>query len=410
MERIWVAPTPGHPVVIAHRRGAPGRARLLIYGHYDVQPVDPVRAWCLPPFRPTIRDGYLYGRGSSDDKGQLFAHVKALEAEIRAGGPPLDVVCVFEGEEEVGSPHLGAFLRAHRRELASDVAVVSDTRMLGPDRPTLTYSLRGGAGFEIRVRGPAHDVHSGSFGGAAPNPIHAVCDLIAGLHDQHGRVVAPGFYRRVRTWGPAERAFMARTGPSDRQILRDASARPGAGEPRFSLYERTTIRPALTVNGIGGGYSGPGAKGVIPAEAWAKVSLRLVADQDPEEAMRAVFARLREIAPPGVVLEVRRGISVRPALIDRRHPAMRAAVRAYVRGFGVSPVFVRSGGSIPAVSLFREHLGISTMLMGFASPGDRMHAPNERFLISNFFRGIATSRAFMAELARCKAGSGGAVQ
>lgn len=402
MERVDLIRTPGHPVVLATWRRRPDRPTLLVYGHYDVQPVDPPSEWKYPPFRPVVRNGYLYGRGSSDDKGPLFAHVKALECALRTGGLPLNVVCVLEGEEEIGSPDLGQFLRSNGGALAADAVVVSDTRMLAPDRPTLTYSLRGGLGLELTMRGPRRDLHSGAFGGAVPNPAQAMCEVIASLHDRRGRIAVPGLYRRVREWGTAERAFMARTGPSDAEILRQARAGRGRGESRYSLYERTTIRPALAVNGIGGGYAGPGGKGVIPATAWAKVSLRLVADQEPKEVMRLVLARLRDLVPRGLTLTVRSGLAVRPVVIDRRHPAMDAAARAYVRGFGAAPVFVRSGGSISAVALFQQHLGLDTVLMGFALPEDGMHGPDERFLLANFHRGIRTSLAFMWELARTR--------
>jgi len=398
MERVVVLPTPRHPIVYAEWHRAVGRPTVLIYGHYDVQPADPPGAWRTPPFEPIIRGESLYGRGASDDKGQLFCHIAALESYLQtAGRLPVNVICVFEGEEEIGSLHLAAFLERHRRALAADVAVISDTRFLAPGRPAITYALRGGLGMEIEVRGQQNDVHSGSFGGALHNPIQALCEIIASLHDSDGRIAIPGLYERVRRLSAPERAEMARGRPSDAQILRDARAEHGWGERGYSLYERTTIRPALTINGIGGGYQGPGGKGIIPACATAKLSFRLVPDQDPRAVERLVRRHIARIAPPTVRVALRTSLGTWPALLDRRHPAFRAAVQAYRRGFGATPVFVRSGGSIPVVSMFQELLGIPTILMGFALPNDRMHAPNERFHLSQFYGGVATSIHFLGE-------------
>ena len=399
LERVAVLPLRRHPLVYAEHRRAPGRSTVLVYGHFDVQPAEPLADWRTPPFEPIVRGQHLYGRGASDDKGQLFAHVKVLETFLRTTGRlPVNVVCLFEGEEEIGSPGLGPFLERHRRELRADVAVMSDTRMLGPDRPALTYSLRGGLSFELEVRGPQQDVHSGSFGGAVHNPAQALCGILAALHDRRGRVAIPGFYDRVRAWSPEEREFMRRSGPGDAQILRDAGAEQPWGEPGFSLYERTTIRPALTVNGLSGGHQGEGGKGIIPARAVAKLSFRLVPDQRPEEIERLLRKHLARIKPPTVRLLLRAQPGSRPALVDRRHPALRAAAAAYRDGFGAAPVFLRSGGTIPVVDLFHRVLGIPTVLMGFALPYDRMHAPNERFFLPNFFRGIATSRSFLERI------------
>jgi acetylornithine deacetylase/succinyl-diaminopimelate desuccinylase-like protein len=399
MERVAVLPTPRHPVVYAEWRRAPGRPTVLIYGHYDVQPADPLGAWQTPPFEPSVRGGSLYGRGASDDKGQLLCHVAALESHLQTSGQlPVNVVCLFEGEEEIGSLHLGAFLDRHRQALAADVAVISDTRFLAPGRPAIIYGLRGGLGMELEVRGQPADVHSGGFGGALHNPIQALCEIIAGLHGADGRIAIPGFYASVRRLSPRARAELAHSGPPDEQILRSARAERSWGEHGYSLYERTTIRPALTINGIGGGYQGPGGKGIIPASAWAKLSFRLVPDQDPREIERLVRRHLARSAPPTVRLAVRTYLATHPALLDRRHVGFGAAARAYRRGFGADPVFLRSGGSIPVVRMFQELLGIPTILMGFALPDDRMHAPNERFRLEQFRRGIDTCIHFLAEL------------
>lgn len=399
LERVQVVPTRGHPLVYAEWRRAPGRPTLLIYGHYDVQPADPLAEWRTPPFQPTVRGDDLYGRGSCDDKGQLFAHVKALEAYLRTRGAlPINVICLFEGEEEIGSPNLVPFLLRNRRALAADAAVMSDTRILAPDRPAITDAMRGALGLELEIQGPRHDLHSGNFGGAVHNPLQALCEIIARLHDSERRVAIPGFYARVRRWSAAERADMARTGPTDAEILRDARAEKGWGESGHTLYERTTLRPALTVNGITGGYQGPGGKAVIPARAMAKLSFRLVPDQDPCEIDRLFRQHIAQITPPSVRSTVRTNMLARPVLVDRRHPAIRAAAVAYRKGFGAAPVFVRSGGTIPIVNTFQERLGIPTVLMGFALPDDRMHAPNEKFHLPNFAHGIATCIWFLAEM------------
>ena len=401
LEHVSLITTPRHPLVYADWRKAAGRPTVLIYGHYDVQPTDPESEWRTSPFEPTVQGKDLLGRGACDDKGQLFTHVKALEAYLRTAGKlPVNVKCLFEGEEEIGSPNLSPFIERNRRALAADVAVMSDTRMLGPGRPTLTYSLRGGLGMELTVHGPARDLHSGNFGGAVHNPLQALCEIISRLHDGQGRVAIPGFYDRVRRWPDAERRRMAQSGPTDAEILRDAAARRSWGERGFSLYERTTIRPAFTVNGIQGGYQGPGGKAVIPARASAKISFRLVPDQDPRQIERQVRQHLRSITPPTVRLEIATQMMARPAVVDRRHPSLQAAAVAYRRGFGAVPVFVRSGGTIPVVNTFQQLLGVPTVLMGFALPDDRIHAPNEKFHLPNFHSGIRTSLEFLAEVAR----------
>ena len=284
LERVRIVETARHPIVYAASRRLPGRPTVLIYGHYDVQPPDPVGEWHSPPFEPTVRGQDLFGRGVCDDKGQLFTHVKALESYLKTEQSlPVNVKCIFEGEEEIGSPNLIPVIERNKRALTADVAVLSDTRMLGPGRPAINYALRGVLSLELQVRGPRQDLHSGNFGGAVHNPLQALCEVIAKLQDGRGRIVIPGFYDRVRQWSAEERARMRRTGPSDAQIIRDAGAKGGWGEGSYSLYERITLRPAMTVNGITGGYQGPGARGVIPARATAKLSFRLVPDQVPQE-------------------------------------------------------------------------------------------------------------------------------
>ena len=402
LEHVRVVATGRHPVVYASWLHAPGRPTILIYGHYDVQPAEPLAEWRRPPFEPVVKGSNLYGRGACDDKGQLFTHIKAMEAYLKTEQRlPVNVKCIFEGEEELGgSPGFDSFVSRNRNALRADAALMSDTRMLGPGRPALGYSQRGNIRFELEVRGPQQDLHSGNFGGAVHNPLQALCEILAALHDSSGRVTIPGFYNKVREWSPEEREFMAKNGPKDLEILRDARVPKPWGETGYSLYERVTIRPALTFNGIGGGYQGAGVKTVIPARALAKISIRTVPDQDPKE-LEAQFRRyLAEVVPPSVTFAMRTLSASNAALINRKHPALRAAALAYRRGFGSSPVFLRSGGSVPAASIFQKVLGIPTILMGFALPDDHIHAPNEKFHLPNFYRGIETSIWYLAEAAK----------
>lgn len=404
LENVQVVPTHRHPIIYATWLHAPERPTLLIYGHYDVQPPEPVSEWRTPPFDPVVRGNNLYGRGACDDKGQLFAHIKALESYLKTERTlPVNVKCIFEGEEEVGgSVGLQRFIARNKRVLRADAAVMSDTRMLGPDQPAIGYSQRGNVRFELEVRGPKHDLHSGNFGGVIHNPLQALCEIIATMHDAEGRVAIPGFYDKVREWSGKEREYMERTGPKDTNVLRDAGVSLPWGEPGFSLYERISIRPALTLNGISGGYQGAGIKTVIPARALAKLSIRIVPDQDPGEIGRLLREHIRRVTPPTVTARLRILAVSNPALVNRNHPALRAAAVAYRKGFGSWPVFLRSGGSVPAASIFQKTLGIPTVLMGFALPDDHVHAPNEKFHLPNFFRGIETCIWYMTAVARMR--------
>jgi acetylornithine deacetylase/succinyl-diaminopimelate desuccinylase-like protein len=401
LERVKIFPTKGHPIVCANWQRDPARPTVLIYGHYDVLPGEPLREWRTPPFHPTILDNNLHGRGASDDKGQLFSHIKAIESYLRTSRAlPVNVKCIFESEEEIGSPHLTSFIVRNRRALRADAAVISDTRMLAPDRPAISYAQRGGLRAEVEVSGPPHELHSGNFGGAVHNPLQALCEIIARLHDAHGRVAIPGFYDDVRDWGEQERAFMERTGPPDEQIVQDAKVEQGWGESGFSLYERTTIRPALTLNGMAGGHYGAGAKSIIPARAMAKLSFRLVPNQNPQKIGKLFRDQIERLTPPAVRSSVRTFAAIKPALVDRNHPAVRAAALAYKKGFGALPVFLRSGGSIPVVTTFQEVLGCPTVLMGFGLPDDHIHGPNEKFYLPNFYNAIATSIWYLAVAAK----------
>lgn len=393
--------TPGHPVVYAEWITATDAPTVLIYGHYDVQPPDPLELWHTPPFEPTIVGEDIFARGAADDKGQLYAHIKALECyKMTVGRPPLNIKCLFEGEEEIGSPHLEPFIREHAELLAADVAIVSDTHILGKDIPSIIYGLRGLAAVEVEVRGPERDLHSGIYGGAVHNPIHALCEMIARLHDGNGRVMVPGFYDAVRELTPEERAELARV-PFEREAwLHEAGVRSEWGDPAYTIIERTTARPTLDVNGIWGGYTQAGTKTVLPATAHAKISIRLVPDQEPQEIMQRLRDYLLEIAPPTVQVQVNFLAGSRGVVVRRDGPAIQAAAQAYAEVFGQQPVFVRAGGSIPVVTLFQELLGMETVLLGFGLPDDRLHAPNEKFHLPNFYRGIETIIRFMAILGR----------
>jgi acetylornithine deacetylase/succinyl-diaminopimelate desuccinylase-like protein len=386
--RVQVVATPGSPVVIGEWRGAPGRTTLLVYGHYDVQPVEPLSDWQTPPFRATVAGEHLAARGASDDKGPLFAHVKALEACLATGAITTNVVLLFEGEEEIGSPHLVPFLMRERAHLGADAAVVSDTRISSPLLPALIVGLRGALSLELELTGPPRELHSGQFGGAVREPLAALVELLAGLHDTQGRITISGFYDSVR---PPTRE----PGPPDAEILRAAGVARGFGERGFTAYEQTTIRPSLTITGVSGG----GTKAVIPARARATIGLRLVPDQDPDVVERLVRMHLEHAVPPEVLLRVRTLSSAAPVTIDPHAPVLRAAPRAYARGFGAAPVLLRSGGTIPVVSALVERLRLPTVLMGFALPDDGMHGPNEKLHLPTFFHGIETSIAFLDELA-----------
>ncbi|MDX6680337.1 MAG: hypothetical protein QOG94_376 [Solirubrobacteraceae bacterium] len=391
-----LARTAGHPIVHGSWRGAPGAPTVLVYGHYDVQPAEPLEAWRTRPFEPALQGDDLVGRGSCDDKGPVLCHVAAIESHLATSGRlPANVVCVFEGEEEHGSPHLPEFLRAHRRWLAPDVAVISDTRMRGPGRPAIIEGTRGAVSFEVELSRSGEELHAGQFGGAVANPLEALCALVGRLHDARGRIAVPGLYDRVRPVGAHERARLAREAPSDAELLRAGATDDPGGEAGFSAYERTTLRPALTVTGLSGGYTGPGAQSAVPARAQARLNLRLVPEQDPLQTRRLVCARLRDLAPAGLGLVVRAGPGSRATTIDRGHPAMRAAERALSDAFEREPVFLRSGGTIAIVDVLQRLFGIPVVLMGFALPGDGMHAPNESVNLPTLQRGTIACARFL---------------
>jgi acetylornithine deacetylase/succinyl-diaminopimelate desuccinylase-like protein len=394
----------GHPLVYAdwlsaaldHGKPAP---TVLLYGHYDVQPPDPIDEWTTPPFEPTERNGNLYARGAVDDKGQMWMHVKALESLFAAnsGKLPVNVRVIIEGEEEVGGEGIAAFVREHGDQLAASVALVSDTEMFAPDLPTLCVGLRGMIYTEIEARGARTDLHSGIYGGAAPNPFVALAQIIAQLKDANGRILVPGFYDKVAAPTAAElAAWKALPFNEDHYRETEVGSSVLTGEPGYSVLERTWARPTLEVHGMPGGFTGAGAKTVIPARATAKISMRLVPNQTPAEAFAQYKRYVESICPAGISLDVRLIHSGDPIVVSTDNPYVHAATEAMRAVFGKDTVFIRGGGSIPIVGDFIRELGIPTLLMGFGLPDDNLHAPNEKFHLANFHRGIASIIRFLS--------------
>ena len=393
LEDVELMATPGYPVVYGQWLGAgEGAPTLLAYGHYDVQPVDPLGEWRTPPFEPTIQGDDVYCRGASDDKGQLFAILAAAEAYLQTSGRlPLNLKVMLEGEEEVSSPHMAAFVRDHRLKLAADAVLIVDEAVLDPQTPLLMYGVRGNVYLEVEVQGPAHDLHSGTFGGAVDNPFNVLVRLLAQLQDgETRRILIPGFYDRVRPLDDEERALLARVPISDEAAAYLAGVRALAGEAGYSTIERVSARPTLEVHGLPGGYTGPGKKTVIPARAAAKVSMRIVPDQDPHEIAALFEDYMRSLAPPTVEIEVKVHGASRPVMVDYSEPAIQAITPAFERGYGAAPVYMRGGGSLPITAEFQDALGVPVLLIGFGLPDDSTHAPNEKFHLPNFFRGIET--------------------
>jgi len=392
--------TAGHPIALGEWRGAgPDAPTLLVYGHYDVQPAEPLDLWTSPPFEPTIRNGRIYARGASDDKGQVFLHLKALEILLADGRPlPVNVIVLIEGEEEIASPNLLPFLEAHRDRLRADAVLISDSAMFAPGVPSLLYSLRGLAYFELRVRGTGGDLHSGAYGGAVPNAATELARLLASLHDTDGRVSIPGFYDSVREWDQPTRSGISSLPFDEEGFLEETGALCLQGETGFSTLERLWIRPTCEVNGIVSGYGGEGAKTVLPATAMAKVSFRLVPDQDPVEVGRLFAAHLEKVARPGVSVEVVPLHGGRPWRAHPEGPFFDAARGALEEVYGRAPVLTGEGGSIPIVDEFERTLGARAVLMGFALPGANMHAPDEWFPKAHVASGIETLIAFYRRL------------
>ncbi len=400
LEHAQLVETGGHPVVYADWLGAPDAPTVLVYGHYDVQPVDPEDLWDTPPFEPTVKGDDLFARGASDDKGQTFAHVKAVEAYLRTQGAlPVNVKFLIEGEEEIGSKHLKRTLQENAELFRADACVISDSHILGPERPSIVYGLRGMVYGEIAVTGPSHDLHSGSYGGGVHNPLQALCEVLAQLHDGQGRVTIPGFYERVRDLPADERDALNALKLSDEDFLQESGAPATWGEAGYSTRERLGARPTLEIHGIRGGFTGEGAKTVIPAQALAKVSMRLAAHQSGAEIARLFEEHVKALAPDTVRVQVNVLQTADPALTDRNDPAVQAAARAYEASFGAPPVYMLEGGSIPVVETLQKLYDLPVVLMGFGLPDDRLHSPNEKFHLPNFERGIACCIHFLGEMA-----------
>lgn len=390
-ENVAVMPTAGHPVVYAENLNAgPDAPTVLFYGHYDVQPPEPVEAWTSPPFEPTMRGENLYARGASDMKGQVIALIKAVEAWVRTGDQklPVNLKFMIEGEEEIGSPSLEAFIKQERERLSCDICISADSGILDANTPAITYSLRGMAYFEIHVQGPSKDLHSGSFGGAVHNPAIVLSQLIGGMQDAEGRITLPDFYDKVRPLTEEEREETAQLPSVEAWWVAQTGAPAVFGEAGYDSNERTGARPSLDVNGLLSGFTGDGAKTVLPARAMAKLSMRLVPDQTPAEARAALETYLRENAPQTVRWNLVELGSCNPSIVERDSIAVRAAKKALVDIWGKQPVFIRQGGTVPVISQIQGILGVDPLLLGFELPDDNLHAPDEKLHIPTFFRGM----------------------
>lgn len=401
-DNVELLQTEGFPVVYGEKVVDPALPTVIVYGHYDVQPADPLNLWNSPPFEPVIKDGNIYARGSADDKGQFFMHVKAFELMNRTGTLACNVKFMIEGEEEVGSANLGPFLEKNKDRYKGDVILISDTSMIANDIPSLTVGLRGLSYVEVEVTGPNIDLHSGVYGGAVGNPINVLCTMIASLHDENRHITIPGFYDKVIELTPEERAKMAEAPFSLDEYKKDLDINDVLGEKGYSTVERASIRPTLDVNGIWGGYTGEGAKTVLPSKAFAKISMRLVPGQDPDEMTELFANHFKAIAPASVKVEVRPHHGGKPVVTPTDTPEYKAAALAMQDTFGKEPVPQRGGGSIPIVALFEEVLGLKSVLMGFGLDSDAIHSPNEKYGVFNYLKGIETIPHFYRHYAELK--------
>ena len=403
MHDVRIMETPGYPAVYGEWLGAPGKPTILYYGHYDVQPVDPVDLWTTPPFEATVRDGEIYARGATDDKGQVFMHIKAIEAFLKkTGGLPVNMKVLIEGEEEVGSDHLGDFIKNHKQDLRADVVVISDSPMFDRGVPSICYGLRGLTYVQIDIRGTKSDLHSGSFGGAVANPAFVLTQLLAQMKDRGGRVKIPGFYDAVRPLSDVERAEWKKLPFNETRYRKDLGAPRLFGEKGYSTLERVWARPTFEINGLLSGFTGEGAKTVLPAVSMAKVSMRLVPDQDPDTIADLFERYLKKLCPPTVQLTVTRMHGGKPWMTEFDNKYVRAAGRAIESAFGQRPVFNREGGSIPVVSTFQEELGLPSVLFGVGLPDENAHAPNEKLDLGNFQNGIIASAVLYEEIGSLK--------
>jgi acetylornithine deacetylase/succinyl-diaminopimelate desuccinylase-like protein len=400
IENVAIIPTAGNPLVYGDWLHAPGKPTVLCYGHYDVQPPDPLELWTNPPFEPTLRDGNLYARGSADDKGQMYMHIKAVEALRTVNGNlPINLKFLIEGEEEIGGASIARYVAENPAKLKADVALVSDTALYAEGLPTLCIGLRGLVYMELEATGPSRDLHSGLYGGAAPNPIFGLAELLSKCKDANGVIQIPGMYDDVAPPAPAEKDSWQRLPFREQDFLnKEVGATALTGEPGYSVLERVWARPTLEVHGIAGGFTGAGAKTVIPSKATAKVSFRLVPNQNPDKIVAAFRAFLEKNAPKGIKLELR-VLSAGPAImVDPSNPAIQTAARAFADMLGKPTVFTRSGGSIPVVGDFANHLHIPSILMGFGLPDDGLHSPNEKYRLENYYQGIMTIAHFFEQL------------
>ncbi len=403
LQNVKLIDTPGNPVVYGDWLGAAGAPTILFYGHYDVQPVDPLNLWESPPFEATIRDGEIYARGSADDKGQVFMHFKAVEAHLKQNGKlPVNMKFILEGEEEVGSVNLDEFIRGHKSELAADVVVISDSPMFARGIPSICYGLRGLVYFQIDLRGSSTDLHSGSFGGAVANPAIVLSQMLSQMKDRGGRIKIPGFYDDVVALQDEERKAWASLPFNEKQYKKDFGIPKVYGETDYTTLERTWARPTFEVNGLLSGFTGEGAKTVLPAVAMAKVSMRLVPNQDPDKIAKLFEAYVQDIAPKTVEVKVTRMHGGKPWMTSYDNPFVQAAGRAIEKGFGQKPVFTREGGSIPVVSTFQEELGLPSVLFGVGLPDENAHAPNEKLDVGNFHGGIIASAILYDEIAKTR--------
>lgn len=402
VDKVQIYPTPGHPVVYGEHILDPSLPTVLVYGHYDVQPPDPLDLWTTSPFEPEIRDGNIYARGAADDKGQFFMHIKAFEVMKASGALTCNMKIIIEGEEEIGSNHLEIFLEDHRDMLACDVILISDTALIANDVPSLTTGLRGMSYVEVEVTGPNRDLHSGVYGGGVANPINVLARMISSMHDDQHRVTIPGFYKKVKPVTPEERKEMNEAPFDLEEYSRDLGIGEVAGEAGYTTLERTSIRPTLDVNGIWGGYIGAGAKTVLPSKAFAKISMRLVPDQDPDEITRMFTDHFTSIAPASVKVKVTPHHGGHPAVTPTDSLEYKAAELAMTDSFGKKPIPQRGGGSIPIVSLFERILGAKTVMMGFGLDSDNIHSPNEKYGLFNFYKGIETIPLYYHHYAQLK--------
>lgn len=389
-DKAEIYPTAGHPIVYAEKNVDPSKPTILVYGHYDVQPPDPLELWHSGPFEPVIKDGKIFARGSCDDKGQFYMHVKALETLVNTGELPANVKFIIEGEEEIGSPNLATFVKANKELLKADVILISDTSMLSMESPSIDIGVRGLSYIEVEVTGPNRDLHSGVYGGAVANPATMLAKMIASCHDENNHITIPGFYDDVVEATPEERAKMAQAPYDEEEYKKDLGVNSLWGEKGYTTNERTGTRPTLEVNGIWGGYTGEGAKTVLPSKAYAKISCRLVPNQSSAKITEKVLNYFKSIAPAGVTVKAEEHHGGEPYMTPIDSDAYKAAEKAINATFGKDPIPVRGGGSIPICSLFEKELGLKIVFMGFGLDSDNLHSPNEKFDVFNFYKGIET--------------------